>query len=89
MLLPGKDAYKQLIMINNELCKSSLGFPDITIPQQKWARNEGEKINDGSVLWADAKKRLRQSQECPYHRKSVLTTRMPSGLSLHHEFVSH
>lgn len=49
MLLPGKDVYKQLIMINNELSKSSLGLAEITTPQQEWARSV-EKTKDGVAL---------------------------------------
>lgn len=49
-LFPGKDVYKQLVTINNELSKSSLGSVDTTTLQWKWVRNKKEKLNDGISL---------------------------------------
>lgn len=50
VLFPGKDVYKQLVTINNELSKSSLGSVDTTTLQWKWVRNKREKLNDGISL---------------------------------------
>lgn len=57
-LFPGTGIYKQLIMINNELSKSSLGSLDITAPQRQWARSKKEKINDGTALWAESTREI-------------------------------
>lgn len=44
-----KDVHRQLIMINNELSKPSLGFI-VIISQQKWVRKEKCKTLDGLAL---------------------------------------
>lgn len=45
-----KETHRQLIMINNEPSKPSLGFRVIIVSQQKWATKEKNRTNDGLDL---------------------------------------